>query len=161
VAVEAAVPARTRSKGHVAALVAGVACFVVIGIGAVWPLRLPVHTPHGTVSWDCGSRMSAEHHTLAQTGQILGDTRAMTVGNSTLSPSQVAAIDKSSMDANCARDLGAAWVVGAVLVAVAGVLLVGVGLARVAWGWLVLPLLIALGVLAWGVALLFPGVGRS
>jgi hypothetical protein len=159
-AVASTVTKQRPSTGHFAALVGGVACFMVVGLGAVVPLTLNVRTPHGTVTWDCGSRVSARHYTLAQTSQLLGDTRPLTFANGTISPGQAAALDKSSLDANCSQDLGAEWALGAVFVGVAGLILIGVGFVRVGWWWRVIPLLIAVGLVAWGLPLLFADVFR-
>ncbi len=133
---------------------------MLVGLGAVVPLTLKVRTPHGTVTWDCGSRVSAKHYTSARTSQILGDTRRWKFANGTLSPSRVAALDKSSLDANCSQDLGAEWTLGAVFVGMAGLILTGVGLVRFGWWWLVIPLVIAVGLVAWGLPLLFADVFR-
>ena len=95
VAVASAVPKRPRSGARVAALVAGVCCLVLVGIGAVWPLTLKIQTPQGTVTWNCGTRVSARHYSLAQAASLLHDTRPLTVGNYTYSASRVAQIDKA------------------------------------------------------------------
>jgi hypothetical protein len=144
----------------VVALVAGVSCLVLVGVGAVWPMTLKIQTPQGTVTWNCGSRVSARHYSLAQTAKLLHDTRPLTVGNYTYSAARLAQIDKAPIDYNCAHDLGIWWFEGATFLLVAGVILLVVGLVRVRWRWLVVPLVIAAGLLYVGVPLLFADVFR-
>jgi hypothetical protein len=146
---------RHRSTGQLVALVGGLACFLAVGLGAVVSQTVKIRTPHGTVTWDCGSRVHAKHYTVAQTSQML-DEVPLTFANGRVSASQAAAVDKSELDASCSLALGQEWTLGAVLVGLAGLILVGVGLARVRWPWLVIPAVIAIGLTAWGSLALFP-----
>jgi hypothetical protein len=143
-----------------AALIAGVCCLVLVGIGAVWPLTLKIQTPQGTVTWNCGTRVSARHYSLAQAASLLHDTRPLTVGNYTYSASRVAQIDKAPIDYNCAHDLGVEWTEGAAFLVAAGAILLVVGRIRVRWRWLAVPLVIAAGLLYVGVPLLYADVFR-
>jgi hypothetical protein len=158
-AVAPAVTKQRRSWGHLVALVAGAVCCVTVALGAIAPLTVKVQTRHGTVTWDCGSRVMAKHYTVAQMNKTVGDPRSM-IANEAISPGQAAAIDKSWLEASCSEDLGGEWTAGAVFVGGAGLILIGVGLVRFRWWWLVVPVAIAVGLVAWGLPLLFADVFR-
>jgi len=160
VAVAPAVPKLPKSRPRVVALVAGVSCLLVVAVGAVWPMTLKIQTNQGTVTWNCGTRVSAKHYSLAQAATLLHDTRPLTVGNYTYSASRVARIDKAPIDYDCAHDLGVGWIEGATFLVVAGVILLAIGLVRMRWRWLVVPLVIAAGLSFFGVPLLYPDVFR-
>jgi hypothetical protein len=153
-------PGRPRSRRRwLAALGALLIGAVVVGLW--WPMTLDIQTPHGTVSWDCGTRVAAKHYTIAQTAQKLGDTRSIPLANGSLSPARLAQIDHAAVGGQCAHDLGVGWEIGAVYLLVAGAILLTAGLTRVRLRWLVVPLLVAVPLVYVGIPLLYSPVFRQ